>query len=326
MSLFTVVKRSPFVVALACLVALSMVLISESSYQRSLEMLNDLGQTAGGVAQDRQAVYRTLMLSRIGVAVLCGISLLALMLYLRKRFALELKERQRKNLIETERDQLGSEVTDQTAQLVKLTHHLQTAREDERNRLARDLHDELGALLTSAKLDAARIKSRLGSSAPEASERLQNLVGTLNSGIELKRRIIEDLRPSALGHLGLAVALDILGREFSERSGVKFHGNFESVKLTESAQLAVYRLVQEAITNITKHAKTQQVWVSLGEQDGFVAVSIRDDGVGFDTAVAPASAYGLLGMRYRIKAERGSMRLVSFPGQGTLIEVRLPRA
>ena len=107
-----------------------------------------------------------------------------------------------------------------TAQLTELTHHLQTAREDERHRLARDLHDELGALLTSAKLDAARIRSRLAGTAPEALERLAHLVATLNSSIALGRRIIEDLRPSTLSNLGLVATLEILAREFAERSGI----------------------------------------------------------------------------------------------------------
>ena len=104
--------------------------------------------------------------------------------------------------MQAERDRLEIDVARRTAQLTELTQHLQTAREDERNRLARNLHDELGALLTSAKLDAARIKSRLAGMAPEALERLAHLVETLNASIALGRSIIEDLRPSTLGQPG----------------------------------------------------------------------------------------------------------------------------
>lgn len=276
------------------------------------------------VVEGRQDVYRTLLISRIGITLLSAISLLALVMYLRESFALERQQQHQKSLIQLQRDQLEDEVVERTAQLVELTHHLQTAREDERGRLARDLHDELGALLTSAKLDAARIKSRLGSSTPEASERLLHLVKTLNSGIELKRRIVEDLRPSSLTQLGLTVTLDILAREFEERSGIKVERTFEPVKLKASAELVIYRLLQEAITNITKYAKAQHVWMRVNERGGWVEVSVRDDGVGFDTTVPPASAYGLLGMRYRVKAEGGSMLIVSSPGHGVLIEARLP--
>jgi len=210
-----------------------------------------------------------------------------------------------------------------TVQLTELTHHLQTAREDERHRLARNLHDDLGALLTSAKLDAARIKSRLADRAPEALELLAHLVSTLNSGIALGRSIIEDLRPSALSNLGLVATLEILTREFAENSGVEVHCALDPVELEVSAELMVYRLVQEAITNITKYARAQHVWVRLATDNGLVEVSVRDDGVGFDTSVQPRSAYGLVGMRFRVEAAGGTLALVSAPGQGTLIQVKL---
>jgi len=84
--------------------------------------------------------------------------------------------------------------------------------------------------------------------------------------------------------------------------------------------------VQEAITNITKYAQAKQVWISLAERDGQVEVTVRDDGVGFDTGVPPRSAYGLMGMRYRVTAEGGSLNLSSAPGQGTRIQVMLPRS
>jgi signal transduction histidine kinase len=215
-------------------------------------------------------------------------------------------------------------VRQRTAQLTELTHHLQTAREDERNRLARDLHDELGAFLTSAKLDAARIKSRLAGTAPEAMERLNHLVETLNSGIAMKRRIIEDLRPSALSNLGLVTTLEILTREFAEQSGIEVHKALQPVTLEADAQLVVYRAVQEATTNIAKYAKAKQVWVTLGMRAGHAQVSVRDDGVGFDTAAPSRAAHGLMGMRFRVEAEGGTLVVTSAPGQGTLIQVTLP--
>lgn len=278
------------------------------------------------VAASRDDLYQTLRLERIGVAVLSAISLLALFMVLRQPFALERRQQEQRRLVQAERDRLEIEVKHRMAQLTELTHHLQTAREDERHRLARDLHDELGALLTSAKLDAARIKSRLAGTAPEALELLAHLVGTLNSGIALGRRIIEDLRPSALSNLGLVATLEILAREFAEHSGVEVHCALEPVELEATAELMVYRLVQEAITNITKYAKASHVWVSLATRDGQVEVSVRDDGVGFDTTVPPSSAYGLVGMRFRVEAQGGTLVVVSAPGQGTLIQVKLPES
>ena len=281
------------------------------------------------VAASRQALNHTLMLGRVGVSVLTAVSLLALFMVLRQTFAMERQQQEQQRLVQAERDRLEIEVAHRTRQLTELASHLQTAREDERHRLARDLHDELGALLTSAKLDAARIRSRLAAAAPEvpaALERLQHLVGTLNTVIALKRRIVEDLRPSALSNLGLVATLEILAREFTEHSGVAVHCSLAPVRLGPAAELVVYRLVQEAITNISKYARARQVWLGLGVRDGLVEVSVRDDGVGFDPGALRGGAYGLMGMRFRVEAERGSLALVSAPGTGTLIQVRLPQA
>ena len=285
-----------------------------------------LKQETAKVSDSRDAIYHTLMLSRIGVAGLSAISLLSLFLYLRQSSAFEKQLQKQKRLVQAERDRLEIEVGHRTTELTELAQHLQTAREDERSRLARDLHDELGALLTAAKLDAARIKSRLAGTAPEALERLVHLVETLNSGIALKRRIIEDLRPSALSNLGLVATLQILAREYTERSGVEVHCTLEPVELQPSADLVVYRLVQEAITNITKYAQARNVWVSLGTRDGQVEVSVRDDGVGFNTGTSRGFAHGLVGMRFRVQAEGGALSVSSAPGQGTLIRARLPES
>ena len=277
------------------------------------------------VSASRAELDVTLALGRFGVALLSAISLLALFFYLRQSQALKLQQMELQRVVQLERDRLEVEVTNRTAELIELAQHLQTAREDERQRLARNLHDELGSLLTSAKLDAARIKSRLANTAPEALELLAHLVGTLNTGIALGRRIIEDLRPSSLSNLGLVATLEILAREYAAQSGVAVHCQLEPVPLRPSAELVVYRLVQEAITNITKYAQARNVWIELCSRAGQVEVSVRDDGLGFDTGTKPQSAYGLVGMRFRVGAEGGSLHLQSRPGQGTQILARLPQ-
>jgi signal transduction histidine kinase len=254
-------------------------------------------------------------------AALVGLGALLMAL----RHALRLQGEQRRTQDETGR--LEALVRKRTAQLTELAQHLQTAREDERHRLARDLHDELGALLTSAKLDAARIKSRLAAPVPlaaEALERLAHLAGTLDEVIAVNRRIAEDLRPSALAHLGLVATLEILAREFTRSSGVAVHCALQPVPLAPAAELTAYRLVQEATTNVAKHARAQNVWVTLGMEGGQVRLEVRDDGAGFDTAVPPRSAYGLVGMRYRVEAEHGTLAVDAAPGRGTTIRVTLP--
>jgi len=285
-----------------------------------------LAEEGTQVAKGRKGVYQTLMLNRIGTTAMAAVSLLALFMYLRQTATLERHTDEEARRIESERDRLEAEVTARTRQLKELAQHLQTIREDERSRLARELHDELGALLTAAKLDAARLKSRLGkTTTPEILERLAHLNETLNGGIALKRRIIEDLRPSSLSNLGLVAALEILIREFGQRSEVAAKHELEHVDLSQAAQLTVYRLVQEALTNVAKYAKATEVKVTLAGIDAeHVRVAVQDDGVGFDSTTHRAATHGLIGMRYRVEAEGGSMRLESTPGKGTLIEAILP--
>ncbi|MBV9890381.1 MAG: sensor histidine kinase, partial [Rhizobacter sp.] len=276
----------------------------------------------------RRSVYQTLWLNRIGVSAMAAISLLALFMYLRQSATLDRALADEAQRMAGERDRLEQEVAARTAQLRELAQHLQTIREDERSRLARELHDELGALLTAAKLDVARLKSRLGASASaDAAERLAHLNESLNGGIALKRRIIEDLRPSSLSNLGLVAALEILLREFSSRSEIEVVEDLEPVRISAPAQLTIYRLVQEALTNVVKYAKANEVTVSLHpSQEGGATVSVRDNGVGFDTTAPRLARHGLIGMRYRVEADGGTMRLESAPGEGTLIEATLPPA
>ena len=191
--------------------------------------------------------------------------------------------------------------------------------------LARELHDELGALLTAAKLDVARLKSRLGATQPEAIERLTHLTTTLNSGIALKRRIVEDLRPSSLSHLGLVASLEILAREFEERADVPITTDLENVDLGGAAQLTVYRLVQESLTNIGKYAEASQIVISLLNMDGYITVEVRDNGKGFDSNNINPSSHGLNGMRHRVEAAGGSLTVTTSPQAGTKITAVLPK-
>ena len=276
------------------------------------------------VTRKREGVQRTLLINRIGVALTTLISLLAVSLYFRQSLVLTRVQLEQKLAVQVERDRLETEVKTRTAQLTELAQHLQTAREDERSRLARELHDELGALLTAAKLDAARLKARLGTMTPEVAERLQHLNKLLNDGIALKRQIIENLRPSSLSNLGLVAALEIVTSEFASASGLRVHVKLAPTDLCPSGELTSYRLVQEALTNIAKYAKATEIWVDLSQHDGTVTLTVRDNGIGFDTTVPRQAAHGLLGMRYRVEAEGGQMALVSQPGAGTSIEARLP--
>jgi signal transduction histidine kinase len=278
------------------------------------------------IDRNRESVYQTLLLNRIGVTAMTALSLLALFMYLRQTAALDRQRSDQQRVVQAERDRLEVEVAARTAQLKELALHLQTVREDERRHLARELHDELGALLTAAKLDAARLKSRLGAMTPEVSQRMAHLNEALNSGIALKRRIIEDLRPSSLSNLGLIAALEILVREFSARVEIAVESDLHPVELAPSAELTVYRLVQEALTNIAKYARATQLRVRVAPRGDRVEVCVSDNGIGFDTSVPRLATHGLLGMKFRVESENGEMVIDSEPGRGTQIVALLPQA
>jgi signal transduction histidine kinase len=284
-------------------------------------------QTATDHMVDAQDQVRgALEFARIGIALVAVAALAAFYLYLRQSTRLKRADELQQAALQQERDLLEVQVRERTASLAQLATHLQQVREEERGHLARELHDELGALLTAAKLDVARLKSRLGAQPPEVGERLQHLTESLNSGIALKRRIIEDLRPSSLANLGLTAALEILGREFSERSGIEVALNLENVELDESRQLTVYRIVQESLTNVGKYAEARQVDISVRSYSNHVEVEVRDNGKGFDAAHSKPSTHGLAGMRHRVEAAGGRLAVDSRPGAGTRIQAMLPAA
>ncbi|HQS21201.1 MULTISPECIES: CHASE3 domain-containing protein [unclassified Acidovorax] len=277
------------------------------------------------IQEHQSQIVQSLMLSRIGIATVTAIGLLAFYMYLRQARTLQQISQREQDVLEHERERLEGLVRERTASLSELASHLQQVREDERGYLARELHDELGALLTSAKLDVARLKSKIDHQAPDIAERLKHLNETLNSGIALKRRIIEDLRPSSLSNLGLTAALEILTREHAEGAGIEVETNLEAVELTEATQLTVYRLVQEALTNISKYAKAKKVLVTVHGYPTHAAVQVRDDGAGFDPAGVGPTSHGLAGMRHRVEAAGGRLTITSSPDSGTLISAVLPK-
>lgn len=285
----------------------------------------DIVDTENRRLQDyEQQVRQSLLISRLGVGTLTVLSLLAFYFYLRQAHELVAQRERQAELLQEERNHLEEQVRLRTEDLTGLARNIQNTQEEERSHLARELHDELGALFTSAKLDVARLKARLGTTTPEIAERLTHLTAALNSGVELKRRIIEDLRPSSLGHFGLKASLDILTREFGQRAGIAVDADIEPVQLGESADLTIYRLVQESLTNVAKYAKASHVEVRVREADGGVEAQVADDGVGFDPTHVRRAAHGISGMRFRVEAEGGRMKVVSEPGRGTRITAWLP--
>ncbi|MDO4591605.1 MAG: histidine kinase, partial [Comamonadaceae bacterium] len=288
-------------------------------FSRKLDALNS--QEA---AAYQHAVESSLFWARVGVTTVTLFGLLAFYMYLRQNNMLEMLHKREQALQSEERNRLEQLVRERTATLTELANHLQQVREDERGHLARELHDELGALLTAAKLDVARLKSKIEMSNPEVADRIKHLTETLNSGIALKRRIVEDLRPSSLANLGLSTSLEILTTEFAQRSGVEIEANLEAVELPDATELTIYRLVQESLTNIGKYAKASRIKFTVQKYPTYVAVQIQDNGQGFDLASIRPNSHGLAGMRHRVEAAGGRLTINSAPGEGTTVSAIIP--
>jgi signal transduction histidine kinase len=209
-----------------------------------------------------------------------------------------------------------------------LSAFLQTNEEREKASLARELHDELGGILTPAKMDLAWLQARLGDK-PEYADRMRRLNALIDQGIDLKRRVIERLRPSLLDHLGLAAAIQWYAEETCRSANlqcdIRVSSNVE--RLTPDLEIALYRLMQDSLANVIKHAKAKQVTVSLERTLEGLALEIGDDGVGIgDLAAARKLSYGMASMRQRVRAVGGNFDVSSAPGQGTRVRAFVPRA
>ncbi len=283
-----------------------------------------IASSANKVLLAKVQINDSLLLSRITIALLSMVGLLSFYMYLRQTNVLLQTGSREQASLQRERDQVTSLVIERTANLAQLATYLQNVREDERGDLARALHDEFGALLTAAKLDVARLKARLTVNLPDAAERFEHLTATLNSVIVMTRKIVEDLRPSSLSHLGLTASLEILTREFEENNKIAVTTDFEHVEMSSAKQLTVYRLVQESLTNIAKYAQATQVVASLRQFDGYITVEVKDDGIGFKIADVGLKSHGILGMRHRIEAAGGRLNISSPIGHGTLVSAVLP--
>ena len=290
--------------------------------RKHITELTDISEAKVIVAKSQ--IQNTLVISRIGIALLAMTGLWAFYLYLRQNTILVDTALREKESLLREREQIESLVRERTDNLAKLATHLQNTREDERGDLARAMHDEFGSLLTAAKLDVARLKSLLVSKAPDTEVRFTHLNSTLNSIISMTRNIVEDLRPSSLSHLGLTPSLEILAQDFEKQNNLTIATDLETVDINGNAQLTVYRLVQESLTNISKYAQAKNVTVSLHNLEGYISVQVKDDGVGFEKNKVDDSHHGLLGMQHRVEALGGKLVVTSMLDSGTHILATIP--
>jgi signal transduction histidine kinase len=238
------------------------------------------------------------------------------------------REDNRQTLVD-ERKRLERDVSIRTAELSELSNYLQTVREEEKSRLARDIHDELGGILVGAKMDVSWVADRFRDREPEVAAKLKRALLMLDEGVEMKRRIIEELRPTLLDNLGLASAIDWQVRQVCDRAGLQCTLNLEEsdVELPPDVSIAIYRIVQEALTNVVKYAKARHVDVELVQNSTEVSLVLQDDGVGLPPgADTNALSHGISGMRQRVRALGGEFHIRGKPRAGTTLEVNIPLA
>ncbi|HYL59635.1 MAG TPA: CHASE3 domain-containing protein [Candidatus Acidoferrales bacterium] len=267
------------------------------------------------VAFVRVAIAITIALT---IAVLLVVRLLA-------RRDSEQRDERRRSMRE---DQFRLEALAQkrTADLSGLSSYLQVLREEEKSKLARDLRDELGAILMSAKMDVAWVEKRIKGRDTEAATKLERTLQALDDGVQVKRRIIEDLRPSLLDNPGLAAAIDWQVNEFCNRAGLECTVSVPGDDLAFDPRLsiALYRILQEALTNIAKYARAKNVQVELSASNGHITLLIKDDGIGVpDDAQNNKLAHGNTGMRQRARMLGGEYSSGRRPEGGTGIEINI---
>jgi protein-histidine pros-kinase len=204
-----------------------------------------------------------------------------------------------------------------------LATYLQGLAEKEKAEIARMLHDELGGLLTAAKMDLSWLQPRI--QAPELQERLAQLGGVLDEAMDLKRRLVDDLRPSLLDHFGLPTALRTFVDAACAKAGltVVIEVADEAQTLSRETAIAVFRIVQEGLINIIRHGAAAHVRLTMTAEPGGFALCLSDDGCGFEPT-ATRQTFGLMGMRQRVSAFGGSLAIESAAGSGTTLHIEVP--
>ena len=216
----------------------------------------------------------------------------------------------------------------QREQLRALAERLQWVREEDRKKVARELHDQIGQILTAIKMDMTWMSRHLPESEGEVLARLRESIQLINDGVKAVRTICSGLRPGVLDDLGLAAAIEWQASEFSSRNGVHCQVSVPPVDLHLDGDraTATFRIFQECMTNVIRHAQAKSVRVALSQEDENIVLVVEDDGIGFSQSNLSNSlgSLGLLGMKERAQFCGGDVQITSSPGNGTTVTVRVP--
>jgi signal transduction histidine kinase len=324
--------------------AASLALYSSQGPEQALALVRtDLGsQTMGEIRAEAlklrnferdgvsDALSRAERLRLVSRALMGGVVALNVGLLILAASLVARQARRRAELTEqlaTENEELERRVRRRTAELSALSSHLQQLSEKEKASLARELHDELGGLLIAVKMDVSWLQKRWPNNDPDIHARWVRVLKVLDDGVDFKRRIVESLRPTLLDNMGLLPAVRWITQETCSRAGLQYseiHPEQEP-DLIDDAAIMVFRLVQESLTNIVKHAHATQVRVEIELDDPDMVISIEDNGTGIDADRREAvGSHGLATMRHRVRSFGGTFEIDAPPQGGTRINARVP--
>jgi len=278
-------------------------------------------------------ITRAERLRLVSRALMGGVALLNIVLLIVSASLLARQARRRAELTEqlaNENEELERRVRRRTAELSALSSHLQQLSEKEKAALARELHDELGGLLIAVKMDVSWLQKRSPTAMdPDIQTRWTRVLKVLDDGVDFKRRIVESLRPTLLDNMGLLPAVRWITQETCNRAGLHYTESYPEIEppLADDAAIMVFRLVQEALTNIVKHAHASQVRVEIAMTDTEFTVLVADNGRGIASERRDAvGSHGLATMRHRVRSFGGTLDIEPVSPSGTQLRARLPLA
>ena len=228
---------------------------------------------------------------------------------------------------QAERDRAEREIRNSREELRNLSAHLQSVREEERTRMAREIHDELGQALTALKMDLSWLNRRHLEKDAAIKNKLASMEELIDRTIETVQKLSGELRPGILDDLGLAAAIEWQAEEFQKRTAIECQVALgpEAITLNREQATTMFRIFQETLTNVIRHARASKVEVRLEEENGNIVLEVTDNGRGITQGeIGDPKSFGLMGMRERVKYIHGEVTIAGSPGKGTRIRVTLP--
>lgn len=301
---------------------------------RTMSEVRDETLTLRNMEQDAvsMALARAARLQLVSRVLMGGVALLNLALLILAAALWARQARRRAELTEQlaiENEELERRVRRRTTELSALSSHLQQLTEKEKASLARELHDELGGLLIAVKMDVSWLQKRLPSPNPDIQSRWTRIIKVLDDGVDFKRRVVENLRPTLLDNMGLLPAVRWITQETCARAGLQYTEVYpeQEPRLIDDAAIMSFRLVQESLVNIVKHARATRVHVEVAVQGDELMILIEDNGSGIEVDRRDAvGSHGLATMRHRVRSFGGTLDIDAPPQGGTRVRARIPLA